>query len=188
MLQLLCKNYSDIFQPHLAGYAWVRGCWLYIIQLKLTFRQYPAIHTNYIISHFTTLQYNHNYKTRYLGRNEILNTNNNEINSAARLTWPANVDGRKLENSYVWKDCIIVASTCRRSVQFRCYITWLWMANCVSVMIKMLPLFNFTISCNGRRAWKTSRSACISRKPFLIDWIHSLLGTMSASAYIENLA
>ena len=28
--------------------------------LKLTFMQYPAIHTNYIISHCTTLQYNHN--------------------------------------------------------------------------------------------------------------------------------
>ena len=28
--------------------------------LKLTFRKYPAIHTNYIISHCITLQYNHN--------------------------------------------------------------------------------------------------------------------------------
>ena len=52
------------------------------ILLKLTFMQYPAIHTNYIISHCTTLQYNHNNMTRYLGRNEILNTNNNEFNSA----------------------------------------------------------------------------------------------------------
>ena len=34
------------------------------------------------------------------------------------------------------------------------------MANCVSVMIKMLHLFNFTISCYDRRAWKTSRCAC----------------------------
>ena len=61
--------------------------------------------------------------------------------AAARITWPAYVDGRKLENSSVWKDRIIVASTCRRSVQFGCYITSLWMANCVSVMIQMLPLF-----------------------------------------------
>ena len=30
------------------------------LTLKLTFRQYPAIHTNYIISHCITLQYNHN--------------------------------------------------------------------------------------------------------------------------------
>ena len=30
------------------------------VSLKLTFWQYPAIHTNYIISHCTTLQYNHN--------------------------------------------------------------------------------------------------------------------------------
>ena len=28
--------------------------------LKLRLRQYPAIHTNYIISHYTTLQYNYN--------------------------------------------------------------------------------------------------------------------------------
>ena len=28
--------------------------------LKLTFRKYPSIHTNYIISHSTILQYNHN--------------------------------------------------------------------------------------------------------------------------------
>ncbi len=81
--------------------------------------------------------------------------------AGARLTWPAYEDGRKLENSSVWKDRIIVASTCRRSVQFGCYIyAWLSMANCVSVMIKMLPLFNFTISSHGRRAWKTSRCAC----------------------------
>ena len=53
------------------------------VRLKLTFTQYPAIHTNYIISHCTTLQYNHNYMTRYLDRNEILDTKNNEINSAA---------------------------------------------------------------------------------------------------------
>ena len=66
--------------------------------------------------------------------------------AAARLTWLGYGAGRKRKNGSVWKDRIIVASTCRRSVQFGCYITWLSMANCVSVMIKMLPLFNFTIS------------------------------------------
>ena len=53
---------------------------------QLTFRKYPAIHTNYIISHCTTLQYNHKKiicMTRYLGRNEMLSMKNNEINSAA---------------------------------------------------------------------------------------------------------
>ena len=61
--------------------------------------------------------------TRYLGRNEIiLNTKNNEFNSAvlpsfqfgmncqgfaaARLTWPAYVDGRKLENRLVLSEKI----------------------------------------------------------------------------------
>ena len=112
--------------------------------------------------------------TRYLGKTEFVNAKDNEFNSAAisllwhppamlwafRLTWLAYSDGRKRENYSVWKDCIIVALTSRRSVQFGCFITWPWMANCVSVMIKMLPLFNFTISCHGRLAWKTSRCAC----------------------------
>ena len=112
--------------------------------------------------------------TRYLGRNEFVNANDNEFNSAAtsllwhplasfaasRLTWLAYSDGGKREHCSVWTDRIIVASTCIRSVQFGCYITWPWMANCVSVMIKMLPLFNFTISYHGRLAWKTSRCAC----------------------------
>ena len=51
-----------------------------ISYLKLTFRKYPAIHTNYITFHSTTLQYN---MTQYLCRNEILNRKNNEFNSAA---------------------------------------------------------------------------------------------------------
>ena len=79
--------------------------------------------------------------------------------AAATLTWPAYGDGRKHENCSVWKDRIIVASTCRRSVQFGYYITWLWMANCASVMTKMLPVYNFTIPCRGRRAWKSSHYA-----------------------------
>ena len=32
----------------------------FIMRLKLKFSQYPSIHTNYIIPHCTTLQYNHN--------------------------------------------------------------------------------------------------------------------------------
>ena len=57
----------------------------------------------------------------------------------------------------------IVASTCRRSVVFDCYVTWRWMATWVSVMTKMMPLYNFTITFHGRRAWKTSQSARASR-------------------------
>ena len=30
------------------------------VSLAVTFRNFPAIHTNHIISHCTTLQYNHN--------------------------------------------------------------------------------------------------------------------------------
>ena len=43
--------------------------------------------------------------------------------AAARLTWPTFGDGGKLEDSYVSKDRNIGVSTCRRSVQFDCYIT-----------------------------------------------------------------
>ena len=38
--------------------------------------------------------------------------------SPARFTWPAYDGGRKRENSSAWKHRIIVASTCRRSVEF----------------------------------------------------------------------
>ena len=125
----------------------------------------------------------------------------------ARLTWPAYGDGRKREYCSVCKDHIIVASTCSRSVQFGCYMTWLWITNCASVMTKMLPLYNFTmtnwasvmtkmlplynftIPCRDRRAWKTSHSAHAHLPEAISDWLNPLsLGTMSASAYIENLA
>ena len=43
--------------------------------------QCPSIHTNYSLSNCTNLQYNH--MTRYLGRNEILNTKDIEFNSVA---------------------------------------------------------------------------------------------------------
>ena len=66
---------------------------------------------------------------------------------------------RKREYRYVLKYRIILASTCRRSVQFGCNTIWLWMANCASVMTTVLPLYNFIIPCRGRRAWKTSQYA-----------------------------
>ena len=105
--------------------------------------------------------------SRYFGMNR-------QCFAAARLMWPAYVDSRKRENCSVWKDLTIVALTCRRSVQFGCWITWLWMANCVSVMTKMLPSYNFTIPCRGRR--NVTMCMRISRKPFLIGLTHSLWG------------
>ena len=62
------------------------------------------------------------------------------------------------------------------------------MANCFYVMARMHHLYKFTIShhCNG--AWKMSRFAPHMPEA-ATDWLNSLsLGTMSASAYIENLA
>ena len=100
--------------------------------------------------------------------------------SAARLTWSAYVDGRKLENSSVWKDRIIVASIYRRSVQFGCYITSHWIAKCVSAMIQMLPLFNFTISCYGNRAWKTSPCAC--------TLAYSLLWLVESTLFVNHVS
>ena len=76
--------------------------------------------------------------TRYLGRNEILNTKNSEFNSAAifpvwhelprlRCSQISMAGIRRRQETWqkfssVWKDRIIVASTCRRSMQFGCYI------------------------------------------------------------------
>ena len=136
--------------------------WTLPTLLELTFRQYPVIHINYIISQYITLHYNHTFDTvlRQKGNLEHKNELIQQCCHVSTLAWTANAllydDGRKRENSSAWKDRIIVASTCRRSVEFGCYVTWLWMANCVSTMTKMLPLYNFTIPCHGRRAWKTS--------------------------------
>ena len=135
--------------------------------------------------------------TRYLGRNEIVNTKNNEFNSAAIFpVWhelqmlrsgQINVAGRKLENSSVWKDRIIVASTYRPSVQFGCYITWLWTANCVSVMIKMLSLTSPYLAMEGEPGKRHDVRAHWAEA--VSDWLNPLsLGIMSASAYIDNLA
>ena len=83
--------------------------------LKLTFRKCPAIHTNYIIRHCTTLQYNHNvWRVRYFRQKSIISPYchfgmHDHGLPAARLTCAAYVDGRKLENSSVWKDRIIGA-------------------------------------------------------------------------------
>ena len=117
-------------------------------ELKLTFRKYPSIHTNYIISHSTILQYNHDIwygsygEKKYWTRKTMISTGlpylqfsmNSQGFFPARLTWPAYDGDRKRENRSAWKHRIIVASTCRRSVEFGRYVTWLWMANCVSVM------------------------------------------------------
>ena len=62
-------------------------------RLKLKLRKYPSIHTNYIISHCTILQYNHN------------------IWYGSYAEWPAYDGGRKRENSSAWKHRIIIAST-----------------------------------------------------------------------------
>ena len=176
-----------------------------ISNLKLKFRKYPAIHTNYIISHSTTLQYNHNIwhgtkaEKKYWTQQIMISTGlpylqfsmDRQGFSPARLTWPAYDDGRKLENSPAWKHRIIVASTCRFSVEFGRYVTWLWTANCASVMTKMLHLYNFAIPCHGRLAWKR-HNVRAQQQDAVSDWLNQTrpfcLGTMSASAYIENAA
>ncbi len=136
------------------------------IYLKLTVTKYPAKHTNYIIPHCTTWPYNHNIRhgtwaERKSCTRKIMNSTvlpffhfgmNSQCFAEARLTWPPYDEGTKRENSSVWKERIIVASTCRRSVEFGCDVTWRWLANCV-------PLYNFTITFHGRRTWKTSQSA-----------------------------
>ena len=57
-------------------------------------------------------------------------------------------------------------------------------------MTKMLPLYkyNFAIPCHGRPAWK-SHNVRAQQQEAVYDWLNPFpLGTMSASAYIENLA
>ena len=105
--------------------------------------------------------------------------------AAAILTWPAYGDGRQRENRSVWKDRIIVASTCRRSVQFGFYITRLCMASRASVMTKMLPLYNFTIPCRGKKIkliaawWSVARRHLrrgVPLSPLHTDTPHETIG------------
>ena len=63
------------------------------------------------------------------------------------------------------------------------------MANCVSVMTKMLSLYNFSpsITTAGEHGKRHALRAHMPED--VTDWLNPLsFGTMSASAYIENLA
>ena len=53
------QNFAN-FRPGTSGTGTFRLRCLGFKRLKLKFIKYPAIHTNYIISHGTTLQYNYN--------------------------------------------------------------------------------------------------------------------------------
>ena len=82
----------------------------------------------------------------------------------------------------------MVPSTCRRSVEFGRYVTWLWMANCVprddknTAFVELhypLPYQTSLTRHNVRAQQQEGTSDFLN--PFS-------LGTMSASAYIDNLA
>ncbi len=78
------------------------------------------------------------------------------------------------------KDRIIIASTCRRSVQFGRYIARLWIANYISVTLPSFVMGDEPGKCHDVRAHKPEAVS---------DVLNPLsLGTMSASAYTENLA
>ena len=61
------------------------------------------------------------------------------------------------------------------------------MANCVSVVIKIRPLFNFTISFHSKEPGKR-HGVRAHYSEAVSDWLNALsLGTMSASVYTEKL-
>ena len=103
----------DCLGPHI-----IAPCIILLVDawsLKLKFRKYPSIHTNYIISHSTILQYNHNIwygsyaEKKYWTRKTMISTGlpylqfsmNSQGFSPARFTWPTHDGGRKRENR-VW--------------------------------------------------------------------------------------
>ena len=145
-----------------------------VYHLKLTFWQYPrytpitayqtAPNYNTIIIFETVLRQKGNLEHEKILNSTVLPSLHFGMHhqgfAAASPTCPAYDAGRKSENSSFWKDRIIVASTYRQSVQFGCYVTWVWMANYVYVMTRMLHFYyKFTISRRCRRAWKTSTYA-----------------------------
>ena len=114
---------------------------------------------------------------------------NGQCFAAARLTWPAYDDGRKRENSPACKNRIIVESTCRRSVEYGCYIT------CLTLDVKWclsddknscLCITSSSLAMTGEHR---KRHTMRAHQPEAIsDWLNPFsLGTMSASAYIDYL-
>ena len=162
--------------------------WLMVrnLHFKRTFGQYPAIHTNYTVDQTAPI-YNliiifdavlRQYAERKFWTRKIMNSTvlpyfhfgmNHQGFAAAKPTCLADAS-RKSENSSFWKDRIIVASTCRHSVQFGCYVTWVWMANYVYMMTRML---HFYIS-SPSLAVAGELCLRISCKLFLISWIRTL--------------
>ena len=122
---------------------------VYQLILRLTLRQWerveeelrqcplcPAMRTNRMLHHCTTLQYT-------VVIFDMVVRRKNGFNSVAILplwmrhwdlvaawpAWPAYIDDRKRENIFFLKNRIIVASKCWCSVQFGPYVTWVWMEN-----------------------------------------------------------
>ena len=72
------------------------------------------------------------------------------------------------------------------SVEFRCYVTWVWMANFFYVMARML---HFCISSPSLavagKPGKVTLCASISSKLFLIGWIRTLWGPCQPSVTLR---
>ena len=102
---------------------------------------------------------------RKVRKSEILNTENNKFNSGAILAlWQASPRPDRCQANVkiflLLKDRVIVASTCRRSVQFSCLQISVWIANCVSVMTEMVNFYKLTTSRRCQQAWTTSCVRC----------------------------
>ena len=139
--------------------------------------------------------------TRYLRKNELLDTKDNEFKSVAiSLLWheqpilcrgQINVAGiwRRYET---WKKlCLKISHYCcirsRRSVQFGSYETWSWMANCVTAMTQMLPFLYFHYTLPLQASIENVTLCARIKSQAVSDRVNPLsLGTVSTSAYIEN--
>ena len=164
--------------------------------LKLKFRKYQAMHTNRMLYHCTTLQYNftiwhgryaeaYNFKHEKWLIHQCCHFATFAASPSLLRCQATYVDGRKRENSSFWNIMSLLHPHADVSYSLVFYVTWVWVANCVCVMNKILRLYKFTIPCHCRRAWKTSRCARISRKLFLIGWICVLWGPCQPSVALR---
>ena len=81
----------------------------------------------------------------------------------------------------------IVASTCRRFVQFVCYVTWVRMAKCASVMIKIRVFIFCGITVLQTSIGPIPRHAStgIILELSLVVWIHTLCGRCQPSVTLR---
>ena len=165
---------------------------------KLTFRHYPEIHTNYIISHYTITFYNIiiivDTVLRQKGNLEHEKLLIQQCCHLSTLAWitkasplpghafTAYAEGRKRETEISYYCCIHIY---RRAEQFGCYVTWMvtlsmwWQGCCICISSPSRTVAGE----HGKRHAMTAH-----KRQTVFDWSNPhYLGTILAFGSIAKL-